>query len=189
MDDKLTELIRQIKTPEDMMRFFDENITYGCIHVDGTRYEDSLGGHDFKEKYRTLSLEDSLSQRIGACFEQANISKYIYEVLGIPCKTFCTRGFTAEHPYPDDLYLVHCFVLGCWGDEVLNVEHSDSEKRGIYRYGTMEDAERETDKIFAAKFRLHDATETRVDEYDGYIPGGLTFLEFNQFVKENSIIH
>lgn len=185
---ELTKKIKEIKTPEDMMRFFDENIVYGCIYVDGTRYVDSLGGHDFKEKYRILSLEDSLKNRIGACFEQANISKYIYEISGMMHKTMCTRGFTKEHPFPDDLYLVHCYVLGFWGDKVINVEHSDTEKRGIYIYSTLKEAMEETDKIFSEKFKLHGATETRVDEYSGYIPGGLTFLEFNEFVRDNAIV-
>lgn len=186
MDKSIVEKIQAISTPEKMLCFFDESIEYGCIHVDGKRYVDSLGGHDFKEKYRTLSLDDSLSNRIGACFEQANISKYVYEVLGIQHKTVCTRGFTKEHPYPNDLYLVHCYVLGRWGDKVLNVEHSDTEKRGIYVYNSFEEAIQETNLIFSEKFILNGAEETRVDEYVGYIPGGLTFLEFNQFVKDNA---
>ena len=185
MDEIIVEKVKTIDAPEDMLRFFDETIEYGCVHSDGKRYVDSLGGHDFKEKYRTLSLEDSLSNRIGACFEQANISKYIYEVLGIQHKTACTRGFTKEHPYPNDLYLVHCYVLGKWGNKVLNVEHSDTEKRGVYVYDSFEETMQETNAIFSEKFMLNGAEETRADEYTGYIPGGLTFLEFNQFVKDN----
>ena len=184
---EICKAIRRIASPDDMMKFFDENISYGCVHADGTRYVDSLGGSAFQEMYRTMSLEESLNNRLGICFEQANISKYIYEILGIPCRTFCTRGFTNEHPYPNDLYLVHCYVFGFWGDKVINVEHSDTEKKGIYIYDSIEDAVRETDKIFSEKFRLHGATETRADEYEGYIPGGLTFLEFNQFVKTHSV--
>ena len=77
MSKHLTEKIKEIKTPEDMMQFFDENIQYSCIHVDGKKYIDSLGGHDFREKFRTMSLEKSLEEQLGGCFEQANISKYV----------------------------------------------------------------------------------------------------------------
>lgn len=183
----MDEKIKQIKTPEDMMRFFDENIQYGCIHVNGTKYIDSLGGSDFREMFRTMSLVDSLMHQLGGCFEQANIARYICETIGIPCHTFCTRGYSEEHPAPDDLYLVHCYVIGRWGERFINVEHSDTEKRGIYIYDTLNTALQETDKIFAQKFRLHGATETRADEYEGYIPGGLTFLEFNRFVMKHGV--
>ncbi|MBQ8081979.1 MAG: hypothetical protein IJ240_08780 [Clostridia bacterium] len=188
MSKHLTEKIKEIKTPEDMMQFFDENIQYSCIHVDGKKYIDSLGGHDFREKFRTMSLEKSLEEQLGGCFEQANISKYVYDMLGIPCHTFCTRGHSEEHPAPDDLYLVHCYVIGQWEDRFINIEHSDAEKRGIYAYYTLDDAVRAMDEIFSEKFKVHGATETRVDEYVGYIPGGATFLEFNQFVKENLVV-
>lgn len=51
----------------------------------------------------------------------------------------------------------------------------------------MDEAVEETNKVFSEKFKLHGATETRVDEYKGYIPGGLAFLEFNKFIKDNAI--
>ena len=109
---EICKAIRRIASPDDMMKFFDENISYGCVHADATRYVDSLGGSTFQEMYRTMSLEESLNNRLGACFEQANISKFIYEILGIPCMTFCTRGFTNEHPYPMTYILYTVMSLG-----------------------------------------------------------------------------
>ena len=114
MNKAIIEEIKAISTPEQMMKFFDDNIVYGCIHVDGKRYVNSLGGQDFAEKYRTLSLDDSLNNRIGACFEQANISKYIYETLGIQHKTACTRVLPASILIPMiyTLFIVMSWVAG-----------------------------------------------------------------------------
>lgn len=185
MSKEILDEITKIHTPEDVMKFFDDFIEYGCIDVCEKRWVDSLGGHDFRDIYRTLSLEDSLDNKIGACFEQANISKFVLDTIGIKNRIFCTRGFNEEHKEPTDLYLVHCYVLGYWGDKIINIEHSDSDKRGIYVYDLFEDAIRETHNIFSDKFKLHGASTTRCDEFFDFIPGGLTFVEFNDFINES----
>lgn len=187
MNEKMKEAIASLRTPEDIMQFFDSFISYGCIDVDGTEYIDSLGGHDFREKFRTLSLEDSLDKRIGACVEQANITKYLLNQMGVKSRMFCTRGYNKEHPAPDDLYLIHCYVLALFDNKVLNIEHSDGEKRGIYIFDSEEDAIRDTHRMFSEKFMLHGATETTLDEYETFIPGGLSFLDVSRYITENSI--
>ena len=144
MSKEILDEITKINTPEDVMKFFDDCIEYGCIDVCEKRWVDSLGG---------------------ACFEQANISKFVLDTIGIKNRIFCTRGFNEEHKEPTDLYLVHCYVLGYWGDKIINIEHSDSDKRGIYVYDLFEDAIRETHNIFSDKFKLHGASTTRCDEF------------------------
>ena len=102
----------------------------------------------------------------------------------IKSRMFCTRGYNKEHPAPNDLYLIHCYVLGYFGNSVLNVEHSDSEKRGIYVYQSAEAAIYETHKMFSDKFMSHGATSTVLDEYTQLIPGGLSFLEVNEYITQ-----
>lgn len=184
MDRDMKIAISGLRQPEDVMRFFDGFIRYGCVDVDGVEHIDSLGGADFREKFRTLGLEDALEHRIGACIEQANITKYLFDEMGIKSRMFCTRGYNKEHRAPNDLYLIHCYVLGYFGNCVLNVEHSDSEKRGIYTYQSVETAIRETHKMFSDKFMSHGATSTTLDEYIQLIPGGLSFLEVNNYITQ-----
>lgn len=96
MNESITELdaaIAGLMTPEDVMRFFNQYFSYGCIDVNGVKYIDSLGGDGFRATYRTLSLEDSLKNRIGACIEQTNVTKYLLNMMGIENRTFCTRGY------------------------------------------------------------------------------------------------
>lgn len=180
-------VINALRKPEDIMTFFDNHFNYGCIDVDGVRHIDSLGGNDFREKYRTLSLEASLANQIGACFEQTNVTKFLLDNMSIKNKTLCTRGYNEEHKAPDDLYLVHCYTIAFYDNEVLCVEHSDSEKRGIYRYSSENKAFQELHKIFSDKFRAHGALDTSVVEYEELIPGGLTFSEFNQWMNSVGI--
>lgn len=187
MDYKTQKAIERLRGPEDIMRFFDGFIRYGCIDVDGREHIDSLGGKDFREKFRTLGLEDSMEHRIGACVEQANITRYLLEHMGIKNRMFCTRGYNAEYPAPDDLYLIHCYVLAYWDDKVINIEHSDSEKRGIYIYNSDEEAIRQTHKMFSNKFIQNGATMTAFDEYADLIPGNLSFLEVNKYINQIAI--
>lgn len=185
MEEELERAAANLKTPEDIMDFFREFISYGCVSSDGIRYEDSLGGAEFREKYRTLSLEDSLKEKIGACIEQTNITKYLLTQMNIKNRTFCVKGFNEVHQAPDDLYLVHCFTLAYIDGKVLNIEYSDSELRGIYVYESEEDAISQSYALFGGKFRKHGATETSLYAYTPYIPGGLTFDEFNRYISEN----
>lgn len=184
MDNEMSKAITNLHQPEDIMQFFDKFIRYGCVDSDGKEHIDSLGGADFREKFRTLGLEDSLKYQIGACIEQANITRHLLQQMGIKNRMFCTRGYNEEHPAPNDLYLIHCYVLGHFGDKVLNIEHSDSEKRGIYIYDSIEDAIRETHKIFSDKFISHGATMTTLDEYEVLIPGNMSFLEVNKYITQ-----
>jgi hypothetical protein len=187
INDELKTTISNLRQPEDIMSFFDNFIDYGCIDVDSIKHVDSLGGNDFRAKYRTLGLEDSLKYRIGACIEQTNVTKYLLDRMGIENRTLCTRGYSEKHKAPDDLYLVHCYTLAYVDSKVLNIEHSDSEMRGIRSYISAEEAIRETHKLFSDKFIRHGACETILCEYKELIPGGLSFLEFNKHM--NSIAH
>lgn len=177
-----------LKKTENIMDFMDIYINYGCVHANGNKYVDSLGGSDFYTNYRTLGLEESLEQRLGACIEQANIARYILVQNGVKNRMFCIRGYNDIHKAPNDLYLVHCFVLSYFDDKVFNIEHSDTEKRGIYQFATENDAIYETNKLFQNKFLSHGATSTILNEYFDYIPNGLSFSEFNRYINENSKI-
>jgi hypothetical protein len=183
MDDEVKIAISNLRQPEDIMSFFDNFLDYGCIDLDGVKYVDSLGENDFRTKYRTLGLEDTMKYRIGACIEQTNVTKYLLDRMGVKNRMFCTRGYSEEHKAPDDLYLVHCYTLAYFDDKVLNIEHSDSELRGIYSYISTEEAICETHKLFSDKFTRHGACETTLNEYTELIPGGLSFLEFNKYMN------
>lgn len=183
INDELKTAISHLRQPEDIISFFDHFIDYGCIDVDSIKHVDSLGGNDFRAKYRTLGLEDTLKYRIGACIEQTNVTKYLLDRMGIENRTLCTRGYSEEHKAPDDLYLVHCYTLAYFDDKVLNIEHSDSEMRGIRSYISAKEAIRETHKLFSDKFIRHGAYETTLCEYKELIPGGLSFLEFNKHMN------
>lgn len=180
--------IANLRSPEDIMRFFDDFISYGCIDVNGMKHINDLGGHDFRPNYRTLSLEQSLDNRIGACIEQTNITRYLLERLGIRCRTFCTRAWNAEHPAPDDLYLVHCYPLAVYADRAVLIEHSHHVKRGIYTFPTETEAIEEMRRLFSDTSVIADATSSRQVEYTDYIPGGLSFLEFNRWMTEHSTV-
>lgn len=186
-DAKLKARLSTLKQPEDVMKFFDDFIQYGCVDVDYKEHIDSLGGNEFREKYRTLGLEDTLKYKIGACIEQTNVTKFLLDCMKIRNRMFCTRGYNEEHKTLNDPYLVHCFTLAYYDDKVLNIEHSDSEKMGVYVYDTEKEAIEATHKIFSDKFISHGATRTELYEYFDFVPSRLSFLEFNKFISEHGI--
>ena len=53
-DAKLKVRISTLKQPEDVMKFFDDFIQYGCVDVHYKEHIDSLGGSEFRENIEHL---------------------------------------------------------------------------------------------------------------------------------------
>lgn len=50
----------------------------------------------FRSLYRTSSLEEVLSHKIGTCIEQVYLMKNLLDRIGIKNKMFCTRIYEGE---------------------------------------------------------------------------------------------
>ena len=83
--------IDDIRTPEDILSFLDENIQYGYVDINGEKHINDLKG--FRSLYRTSSLEDTLSTGVGTCIEQVNLMHVLLNKLNIPNRMFCTRVY------------------------------------------------------------------------------------------------
>ena len=67
---KLTE----IKCPQDVYQFIDENIEYGWIDINGKQHLDTM--KEFRKLYKTMSIEEILKHKIGTCIDQVNQMHY-----------------------------------------------------------------------------------------------------------------
>ena len=75
--------LEDIKTPEDILKFMDDNIQYGWIDVNGEKHIGNMKG--FRTLYRTSSLEETLQHKIGTCIEQVYLMKYLLDKI-VPFK-------------------------------------------------------------------------------------------------------
>lgn len=165
----------EIKTPEELMKYMDDNIQYGWIDQFGNKHINELKG--LRENYRIISLEDMIKEGVGTCIEQANMIKTALENMGYETKVFCHRSSESELITADDVHM-HCLVYFKNNNKWYHFEHSNQSNRGIHEYDSLEEGVAARVKHFEDKGEVRKMTEIP------YIPVGSTFEEFNQFVNQ-----
>jgi len=109
--------LEDVKTPEDILKFMDDNIQYGWIDVNGEKHIGNM--KNFRRLYRTMSLEETLKYGMGTCVEQVYLMKYLLDNLGIKNKMFCTRIYEGrDFNNLEEEEHMHCFLLYYIGDKV-----------------------------------------------------------------------
>ena len=164
----------QIRSDSQLMNFMNSNITYGWLDVNKGKHLNNL--KKFRETYRISSIDEMLETGLGTCIEQAKMIKYVLDKLGFETKLFCHRGYETTDNFDKDVRM-HCFVLFKYKDIWYHFEHSNTPKRGIHRYESIENAINE----ITSGFNENDIRElTEIPD----IPEGLSFKEFNDYVNQ-----
>lgn len=164
-----------IKNDSQLMDFMNINIDYGWIDKNGLKHLNGLKG--FRENYRTMPIKEILENGLGTCIEQAKLIKYFFDKIGLENKLYCHRGYETEENFDKEVRM-HCFVLYKYNDNWYHFEHSNIPKRGIHKYGSINDA------INGITSGYKDQNDVRVLTEIPNIPVGLSFKEFNQYVNQ-----
>ena len=176
LKDELT--FDNLKNPQELMDFMNINIDYGWVDVYGNKHINRLDG--FRENYRINSLEEVLETGLGTCIEQAMMIKAFFDKMGVDNRVYCHRSYETEDNFDQDVRM-HCFVLFKHNDSWFHFEHANRPKRGIHKYGSIDEAL----SSITAGFEEHGDIRklTLIDS----IPSGLSFKEFNEFVNKFDI--
>ena len=153
-----------ITSPQELMEFMDTNITYGWIDIDNKKHLNNL--HNCHEKYKVSTIEETIKSGLGTCLEQAKIIKDTLDKLGYETRLYC-------HINDIENTQMHCFVLYKNNNNWYHFEHSNTLRKGIHQYKTLDQALSEQIKGFKNR------TLTEISD----IPDNLTFNEFIQYVN------
>lgn len=170
--------IEDIRTPEDILQFFEEHIKYGWL--DYNKEPHVMTMKEYRKLYRTVSIEETLECGMGVCIEQVNLMHYLFDKIGIKNKMFCCRLWE-----PDDYNNVeeeehmHCFLLYYIKNKVYHMEHPNFTRTGIYEYESEEEA---INAIVQYYVSLREGKESPTKEFYE-VPVGLTFQEFNTYIN------
>ena len=160
----------ELQTPQDLINWMDANISYGWLDKDrNIHYNDTS---DARYKHITASIDEILKSGVGTCIEQGKLIKYFLDKHNIENKVFCNRRY--ETTDEDQKIYLHCLVFFKMNDKWYNIEHSNTEKRGIREYDTLDEAVRSSIK----------GNDGRVISCIDDLPEGLSFFEFNQYVNQ-----
>lgn len=170
--------INEIKTPEDILTFMNENIKYGWLDINNEEHIKTM--KDFRRIYRTSSVEEVLTHGIGTCIEQVYLMHILLNIINIKNKMFCTRIYEGkdfnnleaeEH--------MHCFLLYFLNDKVYQIEHPNWEKVGIYEFNSENEAINEINEYYV---KMAEGKSRPVTEFFEVKPG-LSFKEFNEYIN------
>ena len=170
--------IDSIKTPEDILEYMKSNITYGWIDINGNEHIKEMKG--FRSLYRTSSLEESLSHKLGTCIEQCYLMHTLLDKINIPNKMFCTRVYEGkDFNNEEEEEHMHCFVLYYMNNKVYQIEHPNWEKIGIYEYDNEEIAIKTINDYYV---ELAEGKSRPVTEFFDVEPN-LSFKQFNMYIN------
>lgn len=172
-------IINDIKTPNDILTFMNNNIEYGWLDIDKNEHIKTM--KDFRKLYRTSSIDETLKHKIGTCIEQVYLMHTLLDKINITNKMFCTRVYEGKDF--DNLEAeehMHCFVLYYLNDKVYQIEHPNLEKKGIYEFDSEEDAIKEINDYYVKMFEGKSRPVTEF--YD--VEPGLSFKEFNEYINK-----
>lgn len=170
--------LEYIKTPEDILGFMKENIKYGWLDINN---EEHIGNmKNFRELYRTSTLEEILTHKIGTCIEQVYLMKLLLDKINIPSKMYCTRIYEGKdfNDLEADEHM-HCFVLYYQNNKVYQIEHPNWERIGIYEFEKEETAIKEINDYY---INMSGGIPRPITEFFE-VPPHITFKEFNNYIN------
>ena len=126
-----------IKTPEQLLEFMTNNISYGYLGKNERVYHsDDL---DFNlswfNEYVLENNEDVLKNLCGTCWDQVEFERYWFLKSGYEIKTYYEMIYLDY----DNNYPTHSFLIYKDGDSWCWFENSDIDNRGIQRFKTIDE--------------------------------------------------
>lgn len=170
--------ISDIKTPNDILSFMNDNIKYGWVDINNDEHINNM--KEFRKLYRTSSIDETLEHKIGTCIEQVYLMHTLLNKINIPNKMFCTRVYEGKdfNDLEADEHM-HCFLLYYLNDKVYQIEHPNWERIGIYEFDSEENAIEEINNYYVKK---SGGVPRPITEFYEVEPG-LSFKEFNEYIN------
>ena len=161
----------------DFMDFMDNNISYGWLGIDNIVRVNSL--KDFKEYYRTMSIEDIIKNGVGLCPDQVNLVKNFLDKNNIENKILVLVGYEKVlNEYKERVHFIIVFNIdGIW----YQFEHASRFFKGIFKCGTFE----ETKVMILNKYK-NILKNVKLFEIDN-IPIGMNYIELkDMFINDTN---
>lgn len=128
-----------VKTPEQLLKYMNENIRYGFIDDNEKEYglcNIEQSQKNSKKKWKLSSPERLIKVKYGQCLDQVELERKWFEKHGYKIKTLF---IWFELPY-DNTYSIHAYLIFEDSGKYYYFEHANSNNRGIYEFSTYKDA-------------------------------------------------
>ena len=132
------EIIENIKSPEELLNYMDNNISYGFIGKNGNKYTNMFSEewNDWYNEYYLQNGDEVLNSKIGTCWDQVELERLWFEKHNYKYKTiFIWFEVGRECNLP-----THTFLIYEKDNKYYWFEHSFEAQKGIHEFNNEEDA-------------------------------------------------
>jgi len=131
---------QEVKTPERLMLFLDQNFEYGVIDNNGNKHLDS-NSDQFQvvcnTQWKLRPVEEILKDGVGHCYDQVEIEREWFTKNGFNVKTFWISAYQEEI---ENSGFSHTYLIYQDNDVWKLFEHADFSNKGIYTFKNVGDA-------------------------------------------------
>lgn len=130
---------KDIKTPEQLLKYMEENIKYGFVDNTGKCYEPENREefqNDWATKWQLSSPERLIKVKYAICWDQLELERDWFKTHNYNFKTFY---IWFELPY-NNSYSTHTYLVFENNGKYYYFEYSDFDNRGIYEFSSYEEA-------------------------------------------------
>ena len=181
---------KQIETPEELMNYMNENISYGIFdYTKNKAYygEDDNFGDLVNTTWKLSSPAQMQKYGVGHCFDQVELERDFFTKNNYNFKTYFI-WFKCKRPnnYPTHTYLIYedkKTNKWCW------FEHSDFVNRGIRRFNSLNDAIKAQAIAHIKHAKSYRKTKTDSSKIEVFeyrdVKYGINFNDFLDYVLTN----
>ena len=121
--------VPELHTVEDVYEWIDKNIEYGWLGQDGKAHICEM--KDFRRQYRTMSVSQTIQQKIGTCIEQVALMHELLNTIEVPNQMYCCRIYEPDdYGNLEEEEHMHCFLLYFQNGKTYHMEHPNVEQKG-----------------------------------------------------------
>lgn len=161
---KRTEVLKGIKTPEELFAFMRDNIKYGFVGKEGGKIyspEHEGWGEGEQPEQELQSPEELLESFHGTCWEQTELARQWFSENNFVFKTFLLNfGSEISQKNP-----AHTFLAFSKGDKWYWFENSLDKYNGVHEFGSLDDLIEDVKSKIINNAIANGATEADIGKY------------------------
>ena len=130
----------KIQSPQQLMQFLDNNISYGVVDKNGIVYNDS-SSDDFQRvcntEWRVQSVNQIISSGVGHCYDQVEVEREWFKSKGYQ---YVTVWVCAYQQGIENSGFSHSYLVYSDNDKWYLFEHADCSNKGILEFDSLQNA-------------------------------------------------
>ena len=132
------DILNLIQTPDELLKYMNQNIAYGFVGKNGKKYTDMFSEEwdDWYSQCFVQNGEEVLKSKTGTCWDQVELERLWFERNGYTIHTF----FMWFEVNKENNYPTHTFLIYESNNKYYWFENAFESERGIHEFNSLDEA-------------------------------------------------